>query len=220
MSRVTTPVSMGCQPARQQSHLESRRATQGERRLALGRETAKADLTARNLLSRPPHRRRSERSEGWRKDEVRRRRCSAREISWGMMWSRRDSCAQALFASMAIRSVLPTIFRQRFFLAQCSLRPQSESRTKMEPSSFGPARHLPPPSTQESPGPCGPEPRQPFNCQTPRIFSRISPALCRIFRDRISRCRMTVSRTARSRRSSSSRSSCATHRSGRRGPTF
>jgi hypothetical protein len=43
----------------------------------------------------------------------------------------RDSCAQALFASMSIRSALPSIFRQRFFLARRSPWPQSESRTSV-----------------------------------------------------------------------------------------
>ena len=49
-------------------------------------------------------------SEGRKENEARWRRCSAREISWGRMWSRRDSCVQALFATMKIQSALPSIF--------------------------------------------------------------------------------------------------------------
>ena len=54
-------------------------------------------------------------SEGWKKNEVHGRRCSAREISGSGMWSRRDSSVQALFVRMIIRSAVPSIFRQRFF---------------------------------------------------------------------------------------------------------
>ena len=49
-------------------------------------------------------------SEGLRKDEAGFRCCSERRISGGETRWWRDSCAQALFSSMSIRSALPSIF--------------------------------------------------------------------------------------------------------------
>ena len=54
-------------------------------------------------------------SEGRKEDEARWRRCSAREISWGRMWSRRNSYVQTLSATMIIRSALPSIFLAAVF---------------------------------------------------------------------------------------------------------
>jgi hypothetical protein len=71
--------------------------------------------TARDLLLRPPHRKRSERgrasgSDGLRKDKAGFRCCSEGRISGveARLWQ--DSYAQALFASMMTRSALPRIF--------------------------------------------------------------------------------------------------------------
>ena len=71
--------------------------------------------TARDLLLRPPHRKRSERgrasgSEGLRKDKAGFRCCSESRISGveARLWQ--DSYAQAVFASMMTRSALPRIF--------------------------------------------------------------------------------------------------------------
>ena len=80
-------------------------------------------------------------SEGLKRDEVRRRRCSAREISWGRMWSRRDSRVQAFFASMMTRSALPSIFRQRLFALASSRRGPRKRTAHEEFSDSSAAAH-------------------------------------------------------------------------------
>ena len=90
----------------------------------------------------------SGRREGRRKDEIRRKKddwtvplCSERRISGGGCRLRRNSCAQALPASMAVRSAGPSLifgnYWQRYFLVRRSPWPQSGSRTRMVPSPRG-----------------------------------------------------------------------------------
>ena len=67
-------------------------------------------------------------SEGRKEDEARWRRCSAREISWGRMWSRRDSCVQTLFARMMPQSAVPSIFLAAVLFWGGALRGLSRNR--------------------------------------------------------------------------------------------
>ena len=101
----------------------------------------------RNLLFRPPHRRRSERgsaseSEGvWGERGAKRARSALATLLRTGDFVRQNVVAAGFMRSSVVREhgrplrFAKHICWQRFFLVRCPLRSQSESRIRMEPSS-------------------------------------------------------------------------------------